>query len=248
MSRAAQDMAVVLAAHGDRGGEDANAALLAHRDVVATSQRFRSVTAGVLKGDPPLEAALAAAAASGARHIVIYPYFMADGFFVNTRLRQRIEAAALALPWHLLPPLGLDEDLPDLMRRSAGSTAQAAHFAHAAADLLVVGHGSKLGPASSDATRVVAAHLTRIAGFRSVHTAFLEEPPSLQTALQSAHEPIVVSGFFSGDGLHAGEDVPQAIAASRRRAVYAGPIGRDPAVADLILKRLLQYAGACDAT
>lgn len=241
-------MAVVLAAHGDRGGAGANTALFAHCQVVAESHRFCSVTAGVLKGDPSLEAALAAAGTSGARHIAIYPFFMADGFFVNIRLRQRIEAASLEVPWQLLAPLGIDEELPDLVRRSAEGAAQAAHFAPAAADLLVVGHGSQLGPASADATRAVAACLRRIAGFRRVDTAFLEEPPSVETALQSANEPIVVSGFFSGDGLHAAEDVPRAIAASGRNAVYAGPIGRDPAVAGLILKRLAQHADACAAT
>jgi sirohydrochlorin ferrochelatase len=222
--------AVVLAAHGDRGAGHTNAALLRHRAALQASGRFALVAAGVLKGDPSLELALAEAAASGASRVVVYPFFMADGYFVKTRLAERVAAAPPGLPWEIFPPLGLDPDLPGIVLRCAERAAGAAGFAPAATTLLLVGHGSKLGPASADATRSVAAALSRTGVFSSIATAFLEEPPSVEEALRSQRGPVVVSGFFSGDGMHAGDDVPAAMAKCAVHATYTGPIGNDSAI------------------
>jgi sirohydrochlorin ferrochelatase len=61
-----------------------------------------------------------------------------------------------------------------------------------------------------------------------------------------------VSGFFSGDGLHAAEDVPEAIAeaganaadGAGAEAVYAGSIGTSPALVDLIRSSIAAELGA----
>ncbi len=231
--------AVVLAAHGDRGGGFSNAALLAHREALMRADCFAAVTAGVLKGDPTLELALAAANSFSASRIVIYPFFMADGFFVRTRLKDRVVAAEVAKPWESFPPLGIDPGLPEIVLQHAERAAKAADFAPAATTLLLVGHGSKFGPASADATRAAAAAVKDASVFADVATAFLEEAPSVEDALHRIGSPVVVSGFFSGDGMHAGDDVPDAIARSGRAAIYAGPIGNESAVSALILRRLI---------
>lgn len=232
--------AVVLAAHGDRGGGFSNAALLAHCAVLRDSGRFAHVAAGVLKGDPSLDDALAAAARSGASRVVVYPVFMADGFFVRTRLAERVAAADLPQPWEIFPPLGIDPELPQIVLNHAVQAAHGAGFAPAASRLLLVGHGSKFGPASADATRTAAAAIAEANVFAGLDTAFLEEPPSVEHVLQAARrQPVVVSGFFSGDGMHASDDVPAAIAKSRCSAVYAGSVGNDSAISALILRRLV---------
>jgi sirohydrochlorin ferrochelatase len=241
--RARPETAVVLAAHGDRGGAFANTALLAHRSLLADSGCFAVVTAGVLKGEPTLESALAEAKVSGASRVVVYPFFMADGFFVRTRLSERVAAAGLTGRWEIFPPLGVDPGLPDLMLTHAESAAAAAGFDPAATTLVVAGHGSKFGPASADATRAVASAIEDARVFASVTSAFLEEPPSIEEALRAATEPVVVSGFFSGDGMHAADDVPAAVAKSKVKAIYAGPIGGEPAVGALILSRLRAAIG-----
>lgn len=238
IARNPDDTAVVLAAHGDRGGGFTNAALFAHRHALDAAARFLSVSAGVLKGAPALEDALADAQASGAGRIVIYPFFMADGFFVRTRLAERVSAANLQVRWEILPPLGIDPGLPGIILNRALAAAADAGFAPATTTLIVAGHGSKLGPASADATRAAAEAIADAAVFGAVTTAFLEEPPSIEEALRAARSPVVVSGFFSGEGMHAVDDVPYALANSRTRAIYAGPIGPDPAISELILRRL----------
>lgn len=238
IARNPDDTAVVLAAHGDRGGGFTNSALFAHRHALDASARFLSVAAGVLKGDPPLEQALADAQASGAGRIAVYPFFMADGFFVRTRLAERVSAANLKVRWEILPPLGIDPGLPGIILNQALSAAASAGFAPAATTLIVAGHGSQLSPASADATRAAADAIADVSIFGAVATAFLEEPPSIEQALRAARAPVVVSGFFSGEGMHAADDVPNALANSKVRAIYAGPIGPDPAISELILRRL----------
>ena len=223
-------VALVLAAHGDRGEAieqgRANSSLLSHRDELAAVGVFRTVTAGVLKGDPTLEAALEAARTSGANRFAIYPMFMADGYFVKRVLPERIAAMGMGSGVRILTPLGLDEAVVPLVMTEAAAAANAAGFHTSTARLLVVGHGSQLGPASADATKLAAARLRATGTFADVSVAFLEEAPFLNDALGNLRLPTVVAGFFSGDGLHASEDIPAAIREAGANAVYSGSLGR----------------------
>lgn len=235
-------LAAVLVSHGDRGGTSANAALRTQAEAVRALTGLAVVEAGCLKGEPTIEHALASAAASGARQIAVYPLFMADGYFVE-KVRERVRAMALAPEPEVLVPLGLDPALPDILVQVALQTAAREGFEPAASRLLVVGHGSKLGPASATATRKVAARAALTRRFASVATAFLEEDPFVDDALRMSPAPTVVAGFFFGDGMHGGEDVPDAIRETGAHAVYTGAVGNAPAVATLIAAALATSAG-----
>jgi sirohydrochlorin ferrochelatase len=232
-------VAIVLASHGDRGGSEPNAALRCQAQAVAALTGLR-VWTGVLKGEPTLEDALADAAASGSSRIAVYPLFMADGYFVQ-KVRDRISAAGFADTAQLLTPLGLDPTLPDLIVETAIVTAKRGGFSPDASRLLIVGHGSKLGPASANATRKVAARAALARRFASVTTAFLEEQPFVEDALRTTDTPTVVAGFFFGDGMHGGDDVPEAIAETGARALYTGAIGNSPAVAPIIAAAIAAF-------
>lgn len=245
-----QDISIVIVAHGDRGGPDRdthrNQALEQHRQRLEKANIFRSVDAGVLKGQPVFEDALARATAKKAKAVVIYPFFMADGYFVKKVLRERLEATNLSRPHTILKPLGLDPGLVGLIVKSALRHAAIAQFRPNTARLLLAGHGSKFGPASANATRAAALRITteHAATFSEVDVAFLEEPPFLSdqlNATQSAHRArqTIVSGFFNGDGLHAGEDVPTTLQSATCPTIYTGPIGAEPLVADLIKAAVL---------
>lgn len=225
-------LAAVLASHGDRGGTSPNAALKAQADAVRALTGIH-IAIGMLKGDPTVEQAVADAAATGATRLAVYPLFMADGYFVQ-KVRDRIGALGLTPEPQILTPLGLAPELTDVVVEEALATAAAAGFDAARSRLLVVGHGSKLGPASATATRRAAARAALARRFASVATAFLEEEPFVEDALRASTAPTVVAGFFFGDGMHAGEDVPDAIAETGANAVYTGAIGNSPAVAPLI--------------
>ncbi len=237
MTAGGREIAAVLIAHGDRGGTAPNAALEAQAVAVRELTGLQIAT-GVLKGEPTLEQALKEAAQSGSERVAVYPLFMADGYFVQ-KVGERIKAVGVMLEPVLLAPLGLDPGLPEILIQESLAAAAGRGFEPASTRLLVVGHGSKLGPASATATRKAAARAALARRFATVTTAFLEEEPFLEDALRTtASTPTVVCGFFFGNGMHAGEDVPEAIAETGAKAVYTGAIGNSPAVAPLIAASL----------
>lgn len=231
-----ETFAAVLVAHGDRGGVTPNAALRAQAEAVHKLTGL-DVRPGILKGDPTIEQALADAAAAGVTRIAVYPLFMADGYFVQ-KVRERALAMGLAPEPKILAPLGLDPALPDVLVQEAVSVAETRGLDPLNSRFLIVGHGSKLGPASATATRKAAARAALARRFASVTTAFLEEEPFLDDALRASSVPTIVAGFFFGDGMHAGEDVPDAIEETGANAIYTGAIGNSPAVAPLIATAL----------
>lgn len=241
----AADTALVLAAHGERGGARDNASLLSHRDALAARGIFQAVSAGTLRSDPDFDEALATGASSGAGRILVYPFFMSDGYFVRRVLAERITDAGVKVPVDVLGPLGCDPDLCALLLERAGASAAQAQFAPEATRLLVVGHGSKFGRESAEATEAMAEMVRGAGPFAYVETAFLEEPPMVTDALAGDQRQTVVAGFFSGDGMHAHDDVPAAIKETGANAVYTGAIGAHPRVPDLIMSAALaSLAGA----
>jgi sirohydrochlorin ferrochelatase len=235
---ARKTVAAVLVSHGDRGGTDPNATLRAQAEAVQRLTNLGSVTIGVLKGTPSVEEALEAAERSGATDILVCPLFMADGYFAGRVLPHRLDEANVATRIRTLPPLGLDPGIVDLLLADATDAACKAGFALKETSLLIVGHGSKFGPASANATKAVAENAAAAAQFASVTTAFLEEPPLLDETLGATKTPTVVAGFFFGEGMHAAEDVPEAIARSHARAVYIGAVGTSPRIPHLIAAAL----------
>ncbi len=227
-------VAVVIAAHGDRGGSTRNEGLAAHVAALAGTNRFASVSAGVLNGEPSLEDALTKADASGAKQIIIYPLFMSAGYFVKTVLADRVSAAGMKTPTGILQPFGLDNRVPLLMLENTLRAAKDAGLDPATTRLLVAGHGSKFGPENADSTKRAARSLSPHSPFARIETAFLEEAPFIADALGNYSGTSVVAGFFSGDGMHASDDIPEAIQQSGARALYSGPIGLHPRIPELI--------------
>lgn len=231
---ARQSVGVVLVAHGERGGAFSNAILRGHAGQVGAALPGLAVAAGVLSGEPTLEAALFDVAARSEGPILVYPFFMAPGFFVNVKIPNRIAEAGLTERCRVLVPFGMAEPLPVVIRDRARAQALEAGIDAATARLLLVGHGSKVARASAEATEAVAACLREIGSFGVVATAFLEEAPFLEDVVVADERPTIVVGFFNGDGLHAAEDVPQALGSFDGPIVYTGPVGAFPEVAGLI--------------
>ncbi|MEM8743110.1 MAG: AsmA family protein, partial [Pseudomonadota bacterium] len=73
-----------------------------------------------------------------------------------------------------------------------------------------------------------------------IDTAFIEEAPFVADALKEYAGQNVVAGFFSGDGMHAGGDIPDAIRETGANAVYTGPVGLHPRVPELIVSSVMR--------
>ncbi|MEM1371912.1 MAG: CbiX/SirB N-terminal domain-containing protein, partial [Pseudomonadota bacterium] len=227
------DTVAILVAHGERGGARSNELLLNHAKSINSPDD--PVFGAVLNGEPSLEAVLDQALAFSPQQILIYPFFIAPGYFVGRVLPRRIQESGLADTCRVLAPFGSDAGLPELITKRALGMAVREGWKPQDVRLLLVGHGSRSGaPASATATRAMAAKLKRMTNFAEVAVAYLEEPPLVASVLKKSSRSTIAVGFFCGDGLHSAEDVPEALSAWGGKSVYTGPVGAGPEVASLM--------------
>jgi sirohydrochlorin cobaltochelatase len=122
------------------------------------------------------------------------------------------------------------------------------------AALLIVGHGSTVNPDSSAPT---LAHATEIRGrkvFADVACAFWKEDPSLRDALFFFNDPAIKDVYvvpnFISEGYFTETVIPRELELNGRitnRAngqiwKYCEPVGNDPGMTDLLLKRAQEIA------
>jgi sirohydrochlorin cobaltochelatase len=133
--------------------------------------------------------------------------------------------------------------------------------------LFLVGHGTPRDPGSRRSIEHQVECIRALGLFAEVHPAFIEEPPRIPD-IPSVAGPrdIVVVPFFISDGLHVQQDIPVLLGESEtgvrhrirrgdpvwtnpteragKRIWYAGAIGAEPMLTDVILERVRQVA-AC---
>ncbi len=227
-------IALVLAAHGDRGSIERNAVLRRHADALRGRGLFKAVRHGVLNGEPALIDALREAGETGPSLVLIYPFFMSGGYFVRKVLPRRAAEAALCCRVRVLEPLGADPALPGLLVRRSLAAARGAGLEPETSRLVIAAHGSKLGRAPRQAAEAVADAVRAGAAFSEVTAAFIEESPFIADVLRAGPVPTVVAGLFSGEGMHGHDGLGAALAQAHAPCVYTRPIGGDPEIAALI--------------
>jgi sirohydrochlorin cobaltochelatase len=169
--------------------------------------------------------------------VIVYPLFAANGYFTRDRLAQLLdEADGEGHSVAVLPPLGLDPGLPDLVLVHATRAARENGFAPEVSTVILLAHGSRRNSASREATERIAREVRNRAAFRDVHIAFLEQRPFFREAAALVSGPAIVVGMFSGEGMHGAGDAPRLVAElDRKDIVFAGAIGSFAGVEDLIL-------------
>lgn len=230
-----RDRGLLIAAHGERGGARHDASIVRLATSLAARNVAGQVSYGLIKGEPSIGAALNSLET---REIVVYPVFLADGYFTRTALpRLLVEAGPRqqGVSIKVLPPLGLDPALAELVAVKAASAAQASGFGVEQTALVLLGHGSSKSAAFRTATEGLAERARDRGPIHDVRIAFLEEPPSLIEAASDIRGPLVIVGLFAGDGLHGAEDVTRLInALGRDDAVFTGNVTAFPELVDLM--------------
>ena len=169
--------------------------------------------------------------------IVLVPLLMAEGYTYDVVLRRQLSAAGpAAARVRVTRPVGVHPRLADIAVTQARDECGRKGWALDDVHILVAAHGTPKHRATGDSARALAAGIDARGLFSTVQVAFLESPPSIEAALRAlAPKPVVVIGFFLDAGDHAGSDVPAAIARAHPTAGYTGAIGRDPALAEIIV-------------
>lgn len=236
----APDVGLLLLVHGERREGAGNAAALR----LASDLRARRVAAqveiGFLSGTPGIAQALGRLAGL---EVLVYPLFMTDGYFLGIardQLRRVAEAGGAGLrTLTMLPALGLDPALADVIAGRAAAAAEAAGFDPRRTGVVLVAHGSARERASSAATEALAGRLRARRRLGDVATAYLEQAPSLAEALSGLNGPAVIVGLFTGDGLHGLLDLSRTIGdLGRPETLFAGNVGTWPEIAELVVAGL----------
>lgn len=192
-----------------------------------------TVRGATLTAPADLEAKLAALAE---QPLLVFPYFMADGWFVRERLPRAIRALRTG-PFRLLPPLGLDPALHRLCLSCAHDAVTAAGLPPGDTALLLAGHGSPTDPRPCRAVEDVAGFIHSKQVFREVRIGFLDQPPLLRSSGRLA-SPGICLPFFAGSAGHMEVDLPAALVAAGFDGPLLAPIGLHPRIPAIIAAAL----------
>lgn len=195
-----------------------------------------TVRAATLAAEGALTAALARL-----DNPVIYPFFMAEGWFTRTNLPRKL-AAAGAAGLRQLPAFGHDPQMAALLARAAAAGAAKHRIDPSRATLLLAAHGSQVSRASATITEEMAETLRGSAGFAAVTTGYVEEPPFLADAARAITGPALCLPFFATRAGHVAQDVPEALKTAGFAGTLLPAIGEHPDAARLIADALTRAA------
>ena len=182
------------------------------------------------------EAGAMAQAVVGLPGGVVFPMFMAGGWFTRVQIPKKL-AEAGAVGWTVLEPLGCDPAVHDLcvtIAREAG-----------AEQVILAAHGSFKSSVPSDIARHVAGRIAGDTG-ADVATGFIDQEPQLASLTGRGG---VCLPFFAAEGGHVSDDIPAALAVAGFQGRILTPVGLDARVPGIVAAAIARgvpvCAGAC---
>ncbi|WP_083101266.1 CbiX/SirB N-terminal domain-containing protein [Pseudophaeobacter leonis] len=172
---------------------------------------------------------------------LVYPFFMASGWFTSQVLPQRLGA----FRHRILPPFGQDPHLPQLtseiLRHEIKAQATTAG-AVAKPAILLAAHGSARGPKAAEATETFAAALRPLMPDCAISTGYVEQSPTIAEAAVKMPQGSLCLPFFAQSGDHVKEDIPAALLEADFGGGTLPALGTFPAIAQLISQAILRGA------
>jgi sirohydrochlorin cobaltochelatase len=227
--------ALLLAAHGERMKGADNRALVRLAAMLRERNLAHEVAIGFIKGTPSIGQSVQALAAD---NLIIYPVFMSDGYFTRVRLPQLLREALRPQSkrrFQVLPPLGLEPALSDLIARGLLAIARERALPPEETNMILLAHGSTTDPASRVAAEQIVQKMRGQAVFRSIGLALLEEAPHLSDVASAMTGALIVFGLFAGEGLHGAQDGPRLVEQlGRADAIFAGTVTNLDGLEELI--------------
>ncbi len=164
---------------------------------------------------------------------LVFPMFMACGWFTGTHLPKRLAEAGGA-GWQLTMPMGCNPAIQGL----AAALVHAALIAPAGdTDLILAAHGSGRSDAPSVIAHALARTIGRSLGLRRSVAAFIDQSPRLAD-LSGFDQNAICLPYFAADGGHVQQDIPQALAAAGFAGRLLPPLGSDDRVPAMIAQTL----------
>ncbi|MFO1202458.1 MAG: cobalamin biosynthesis protein CbiX [Tabrizicola sp.] len=163
---------------------------------------------------------------------LVFPMFMAGGWFTKVQIPRKLEEAG-AVGWTVLEPFGCDPAVHELcvtLVREAG-----------AREVILAAHGSFKSPVPSDIARHVAGRIADEAG-AEVAAGFIDQEPQLSRLTGRAG---VCLPFFAAGGGHVSDDIPTALAEAGFAGRILPPVGLDARVPGIIAAAIARGTPVC---
>jgi sirohydrochlorin ferrochelatase len=163
---------------------------------------------------------------------VVFPMFMAGGWFTRVQIPGRL-AEAGAEGWDVLEPFGCDPAVHDLcvtLVREAGAD-----------EVILAAHGSFKSSVPSDIAAHVAGRIAAETG-ASVAVGFIDQEPQLASLTGRSGVCLPV---FAAAGGHVSDDIPAALATAGFAGRILPPVGLDARVPGIIAAAIARGVPVC---
>ncbi|WP_164738232.1 CbiX/SirB N-terminal domain-containing protein [Frigidibacter oleivorans] len=182
--------------------------------------------------------------------VLIFPMFMADGWFTRSELPRRLAEAGLPpARMHLLAPFGTDPAAIDLAEAVLRAAVAERGWRLAETHLLLAAHGSFRSPAPAAVARRVARVLVDRLRPASLATGFIDQAPQVAAIARECPAPALCLPFFALAGGHVEEDLPAALASAGFPGTLLPPLGQAEEAPALVARALrAAVAAAGDRT
>ena len=168
---------------------------------------------------------------------VLFPLFMAGGWFTRVNLPARLHAAE-AQNWQVLEPLGCLPTLHDLAVEVVREAMQTR-----AGPMLLAAHGSFKTPVPSDIAHHVAAKIRATLGCEVI-AAFIDQSPQLKD-LPPLEDQSLCLPFFATSGNHVTTDIPAALTSAGFTGTLLPALGLHPEIPALIAAAIRAASPVC---
>lgn len=171
---------------------------------------------------------------------LIFPFFMAEGWFTRVALPERL--AALGAPGLIiLPAFGVMDEVATLTIAAARAATRGRGWRLDETVLVLAAHGSGRSRAPAEAARRLQT-ATETVGFAEVRLGFIEEAPSVEAVARNVGERALCLPLFVARWGHVVSDLPRALAAAGFRGPCLAPIGMRRDVPGIIAGALRRAA------
>ncbi|MFC4549316.1 CbiX/SirB N-terminal domain-containing protein, partial [Halorussus sp. GCM10023401] len=248
-----EDAALVLVGHGSHLNPESARPLYDHADEIRSRGVFAEVREAFWKEEPSPREVLRTVEAET---VYVVPLFTSEGYFTEQVIPRELRVADgrdldVEKTVRYTDPVGTHDAMTDVVARRAERVTGDPEIGPGVG-LAVVGHGTERNENSARATQDHAARLRERGRFDEVRALFMDEDPRIENL--TAHfdsDELVVVPLFVADGYHTQEDIPEDVGLTDDAGEgydvpaevdgatvwYAGAVGTEPLVADVVLER-----------
>ena len=254
------ESALLLVGHGSMTNPDSSVPTYAHLQEIRRRRCFAEAVACFWKEEPGMRQVYHML---DCEEIYVVPNFISEGYFTRKVIPRELELEGPVTRRgrqviKYCQPVGSHPGMTDVLLHRARTVAP--DVTESSSSLLIAGHGTDLNDQSARAVKRQVEKIRARTDYAAVLSCYMEEEPHVSSWAELTDSPnVIVVPMFISDGLHSYQDIPVMLgiepeppaAASRqkvfrrnpyrlrgRQLYYAGAIGTEPLMADVILDQV----------